>query len=212
MANPDIDIHKLLREEGNFNPSDEVINLFIDNTEEITYPKKASIINPGSFNPYLYLTIEGTTRLTWWDGLKEFTFGFAGPGSFSISPFSYYHRRAAHFGIYACTPCTLIRMHFDRFRSLIDQSHEFARWMFDLAMFQFYAIEMKALLMQGNAKENYLTLENETSTGNFKSLGVHHPNVLRDVASKDIAAYLGITPSFLSNIRKEIHGERRSGK
>jgi hypothetical protein len=38
----------------------------------------------------------------------------------------------------------------------------------------------------------------------FKSLAVNRPEILRNVSNKMVAAYLGISPQYLCQLKKEI--------
>ena len=51
---------------------------------------------------------------------------------------------------------------------------------------------MKRDLFTGNARERYLALMR------------NRPEIVKSVSQRILASYLGITPQYLSNIRKEI--------
>lgn len=74
----------------------------------------------------------------------------------------------------------------EKFYELMKLSHEFARWMFDIAVYQLFGCEMKLSLINGTAKERYVSLIR------------NRPEV------KMIASYLDVTPEYLSRIGSDL--------
>lgn len=54
--------------------------------------------------------------------------------------------------------CTCIMVPKAKFDQLLVESHEFARWMFDLAMGQFYTSEKKLKYIKGDARERIIAV------------------------------------------------------
>ena len=78
------------------------------------------------------------------------------------------------------------------FSSLIDSSAEFARWCLGNVQYQLYFFEMKGRTVQGPAKERYETILKK------------RPEIIHNVSLRIIASYLGITPQYLSKLRRQI--------
>ena len=78
---------------------------------------------------------------------------------------------------------------FDKF---VKESHEFAQWALSMAQCQLYYDELKQSLINGNAKERYLSLLN------------NRPEILQKVSLGIVASYLGVTQQYLSYIRKQL--------
>ena len=77
-----------------------------------------------------------------------------------------------------------------KFDALISESEEFARWVPDRALDQLCGLEMRLDRVDGRAYERYVSLVNIV------------PEVVGSVSSKSIASYLGITPAYLSQLKK----------
>ena len=83
----------------------------------------------------------------------------------------------------------------DNLKELIDSSAEFARWCLGNVQFQLYFFEMKGRIIQGSAKERY------------EAMMKNRPDIAMRVPLKIIASYLGITPQYLSKLRRELASE-----
>lgn len=86
----------------------------------------------------------------------------------------------------------LMRVRKADFSALIDRSAEFARWCLGNVQFQLYFFEMKGRIIQGPAKERY------------ESILKNRPEIIKNVSLKIIASYLGITPQYLSKLRRNM--------
>lgn len=76
--------------------------------------------------------------------------------------------------------------------SMVNTSHDFARWCLINAYMQLAFINKKNSVIQGKACDRYA------------SLVKNRPEIIRNVPLKIIASYLGITPQHLSYIRRKI--------
>ena len=151
------------------------------------------MIEAGTINTDVYLIKEGILRMSYLFDDREVTYGFGGPGSFFLSPFSFYMNRPAFIQVDTCkSGAVLLRMSKERFYGLMQSSHEFALWMFDIAIYQILACELKLSLINGTAKERYL------------SLVKNRPEVLKYISKKMIASYLDVTPEYLSRISVDL--------
>lgn len=138
----------------------------------------------------IYLIRSGIVRLTWFDGLKEKTFAFGRPGSLLTQMHCYYMRLPSFFQCDACTACTVLKIPKEQFDSLIDQSPEFSKWFLDRALDQLCGLEMR------------LDRINGLSGNRFTEMMKIMPEVVEKVSSRIIASYLGITPAYLSQLKK----------
>jgi hypothetical protein len=78
------------------------------------------------------------------------------------------------------------------FDSYVKESHEFSQWALSMAQCQLYYDELKQSVINGNAKERYISLLN------------NRPEILQNVPLGIVASYLGVTPQYLSYIRKQL--------
>ena len=135
---------------------------------------------------------EGIMRSVYFDGVKERTLAFALPGTMSMSLHSYYMNRPVFLQHEACCEAAVLcstKQNFDRFISLYP---EFAQWALNMAYCQLYFYEMKLCVIKGDARER------------FRALIQNRPEILEKVPLNAIASYLGITPSYLSRLKKKL--------
>lgn len=182
----------LLKQEGTFNPSDELIDMFLSQMSEINLKAKENIIEEGKVNQNVYLVKTGLFKLSYYNAGKELIMAFASPGTFFLSPISFYTGKTAFINIQSCKESTVMKISKERFDSLINESHDFARWMFNISMGQIFSLEMKTSLINGTAKERYLSL--------IKT----RPDIIQAVPMKTVASYLGVTPSYICHIKQEL--------
>lgn len=137
----------------------------------------------------------GILRLVYYEADKEITYGFASPGKIFLSPHSFFRNQPAVMQIETCKRegvCVVVPK--SRFDALMAESHEFARWMFDLSMDQFYKSEKKLKYINGNARERIIAALK------------YRPEILEVVSARTFASYIGVTESYLCRIKKEIFG------
>lgn len=186
-------IRHLVRQESNFNVSDGTIDLMVGNMDELEVPARTAIIRAGEINTNVYLVLRGILKMSYLYDAKEVTYGFGGPGSFFISPHAFYMNRPAFMQVETCkTSATVLCMKRERFYGLMSSSHEFAEWMFHISIHQLLACEMKLSVINGTAKERYV------------SLLKNRPEILKYISKKNIASYLGVTPEYLSRISVDV--------
>lgn len=199
-----MDIDKLiegLQRETIFIPSKETVRRLIEQGEVMAFPAKQSIIASGEVDSNVYLVVDGTIRVGWYDGNKEITYGFGGPCTFILSPKGFFDNKEAFFFIEAGEDCTLLMWSKAMIAKLLAESHELSQWMFYLAMGQFFSTEMKASILQGNAKDRFERVVNNKDLEKLILLS-KRPDLLQTFSSKVLASYLGVSPSYLSNLRK----------
>ena len=124
--------------------------------------------------------------------IKEVTVGFSSKGTILLSPLGYSQSIPAHIYAVACNRCVVKKIPKQVFDRKIEESHEFARWMYTVAVRQLEMIERKLRMLNGTTKERY------------EALIANRQNIIRSVSSKVIASYLGITTSYLCKIKRKI--------
>ena len=194
-----------IRSEGSFPLSDSVLDKFLSLGPIEEIPPKTYIVEPGVVETSVWVTVSGVTKAVYFDGKKEFVIGFSGIGTITISPLSFAIGKPAFCGFQTITECKMIRIAKKDFDLLLKESHEFARWMVGITISQFCALELRAqMLSEADAFSNYKNLVKRQMKLDKDGFDPNRPNLLSMVSSKDLASYLGITQSYLSNIRKAI--------
>lgn len=200
-----------LRSEAGFPLSEQVIDKFISLGQYVRLEAQNYIIAPDSIDKSVWITGKGVTKALYFDGKKEFVLGFSGPGTITISPISFALGKPSFCAFQTITDCEMLKIKKEDFDSLITESHEFARWMFGIMMGQFCALELKAqMLSEADIHSNYKQLVRRQMKLDKDGFDPNRPSLLSIISSKDLASYLGITQSYLSNIRKAILEEERA--
>lgn len=194
--------------------SDEILDRFIESGKIITVKPKDYIIEPGKTKKSIWITASGITKLFCFNGKKEKVIGFAGMGTISLSPVGFLLNRPAVYGFQAITECEMIEIGYKEAVDLINDSHEFTKWILKVFMLQLSVLEMKAqILNEEDIITNYKKIvERQMKLDKEGFYYPNRPNLLNVISSKDLASYLGITQSYLSNIRKAIIEEERTKK
>lgn len=185
-------IKELLRKECEYQLSDEMLDEFLSRMSERVFKSKSALISCGDVDTNVYIVKEGIFRISHMDGTKEITTGFALPGTMLVSWFSFYYNKPAYFQIDACCDSLVLQLPRAAFNQYVRESHEFSQWALSMAQCQLYYDEYKQSVINGNAKERYLSLLN------------NRPEILQNVSLGIVASYLGVTPQYLSYIRGQL--------
>ena len=189
----DTDFRDILRNEGRFSPSDNLIDRLLENSDEISLKSGKVLIGYGQTDTNIYIVKDGIIQLLYFKGEKEVTFGFAFPGTFMCSPQSVYMNQPAVMQIESCRiASSVLRIRRDVFLSLMRESHKFSLWMFDIAMGQFYTSEKKLKYIKGDARERIIAVLK------------YRPEILEYVSARTLASYIGVTEAYFCRIKKEI--------
>lgn len=181
----------MLRKES-FNPiSDEVLNRFIALGEVIELTAQTTFIAEGALDSNVYVLIDGVVRTWFWDGDVERTKSFGLPATIYICYHSYVMNSPSPIAFETCCKSQLLRVPKPKFEHLLQTSNEFAYWMVGDMQGQNYYFEKIDNMIKGTAHERYVALVK------------NRPEIAQKVPLKFIASYLGITPQYLSLIRKK---------
>lgn len=183
---------ELLAQECDYIMPDNVLKHFLELMVPVKIKAGEALIYGGSKDNNIYFVKEGIMCYRYFDGAKERTHVFAMPGTMMISWHSYYMNLPSFYHVEACCDSVCLRLSKNNFDTLIDQYHAFAKWISRMLFCQMYFFEMKASVIQGSAKERFL------------SLIKNRPEIMGKVQLKIIAEYLGITQSYLSRLKKDL--------
>ncbi len=218
-------LKKLLRMEAKQEISDELLDRLLALGTEISLNTYEPLIESGKINPDVFIIKSGLVRGTYEKVNSEITGGFALPGSMLFSWHSFYAGKPSFYRMEACCPTQVLRVRKADFDNLIDESHEFCKWVMSANQNQCYYNEFKNRLFKGDAKsrlkqlyERWSDIEPTLPTGliasNFiddgpssaekREVSERWRYILPMVPSKIIASYLGITEQHLSKIKREV--------
>jgi CRP-like cAMP-binding protein len=162
-------------------------------TTEVQVKPGHALIAYGRLDDNIYILKKGIVRYCWFDGSNERTYGFAMPGSLMISYHSYYMRQPSFFQLEACREKVIaLRLPKKELDNLIDTSHEVAKWMLHISLGQLHINEIKLSVINGNARER------------FEAMVRTRNEIMAGVSMRTIASYLGITPAYLSRLKKNM--------
>jgi CRP-like cAMP-binding protein len=169
---------------------DETMDEFLGLMTEVNFKRNKPVIDYNQFDDNIYVIKKGILRIAYWDGFNEMTRAFAAEGSVLISYYSFYKREASFFKLEACCDSVLMKVSKTQFLDLVSRSHDFATWVMWMQMWQLWLYEKKMAIINGDAKER------------FEALILARPEIMENVSSRNIASYIGVTPIYLSKLKR----------
>jgi len=125
---------------------------------------------------------------------NEYNKKFFDEGSFPGSMAALLTSKPSQFTIEALEPSSIIEIDFCKFRELLIEKN-------DLKLFQIYYLE-KNWLLEKDSRE--VEIVQEDATQRYHRFMKEHPTIASRLTQYHIASHLGITPTQLSRIRKNI--------
>ncbi|MET3036650.1 Crp/Fnr family transcriptional regulator [Chryseobacterium sp. NRRL B-14859] len=190
-----MDTPEFLKQINQYYPlSEATMKALLNICTEERYSKNNLLLEAGNRARYYYFIKSGLIGYYTVDEQGENIYKiFFEEGSFVASTAAIIKNEASDFNIIALEDCSVIQYPVKEYRELLEKYH-------DLALFHMYYLErnwvvkkepLEVSLKYETAKQRYLQLLDHTSLS--ERLKQHH-----------IASYLGITPTQLSRIKKEL--------
>lgn len=170
--------------------SDEALLAVSNHSQEMSYPKGTILIRADKIEPYFYILKSGIAR-AYSDGEnQQITFWFGESGSVLFSFNSYINDKPGYENIELLEDCVLVRIRLIDLFSLYQANTELANWGRKMAERELIATERRLIdrSFKGAAER-------------YQEFTDHSPALLKRVALKHIASYLGVTQVTLSRIR-----------
>ncbi len=186
------ELRHLINDEYRYKMPDDVFGRFVGAMIEVRLKNREVLIPYGKLDTNVYIHKSGIIRGWSLDGDKEKTQGFSNPGTVLISYHSYFMREPSFYQYESCGESTVMKISKKEVDELIRTSHEFAQWMLVVQSQKLYFNEFKSAVINGTAKDRYVAL--------IKS----RPEIIARVPLKIIASYLGVTPNYLSNLKRAL--------
>lgn len=185
-------VSELLNKECNLQMSAPLMEEFLSLGTVRNLRRRECIIEEGAVNDDVYVIIDGIMRIWYNNGEQEVTQAFGLAGTLFMAFHCYYNAEPSSVNFEACTPVRVLHIKHKDFDDLIERNPEFARWNLRMLQYQLYHYEIKNRVIKGSARERY-----ESYLG-------HRPEIVNNVPLKVIATYLGVTPEYLSKLRRQI--------
>ncbi|MCX2582550.1 Crp/Fnr family transcriptional regulator [Pedobacter sp. MR22-3] len=158
----------------------------------VSYPKGTLLIHADKVEPYFYILQSGIAR-AYSDGEnQQITFWFGESGSVLFSFNSYINNKPGYENIELLEDSILIQIRLTDLFKLYNANTEIANWGRKMAEHELIATERR--LIDRSFK---------SAAERYQEFAAHSPSLLKRVALKHIASYLGVTQVTLSRIRAE---------
>lgn len=125
---------------------------------------------------------------------RLYTKNIAMGGDFIASTVSCILSKPSKFTLQAITECSLLHIPYQKFRTLLFKKD-------DLKSFYIYYLERNWVIEK---EEREVSLVMEEAARRYEKLLISNPSIEKHVPLQDIASHLGITPTQLSRIRKQL--------
>lgn len=160
--------------------------------EIVRINKKEMLLSEGQVCKYEYLILKGCVRSFYHDkDNNEYTTMFAIEGWWTGDLGSFHRQRPSEYSLVAMEETYLIRLNNQSIEELYERIPKFERYFRILMQNRLITIEsFYNMLVSSDAGENYEAFRKK------------YPDLERRVPLKHIASYLGITPTYLSRLRK----------
>jgi CRP-like cAMP-binding protein len=191
MDNDLDELRGLLNAECTYLMKDETMNEFLGLMVEMPLRRGQPLIDYNTLDDSIYVVKKGIIRTAYFDGFNEKTFAFALPGTVLISYYSLCQGIPSFSKLEACCDSVIMKVTKAKFTDLTNRSPDFARWMMYMSLTELMFHEKKREIVNGDARER------------FEALILNRPEIIKNVSSKIIASYIGITPIYLSKLKKD---------
>lgn len=173
--------------------TEEELDKVLSQFEEQSFSIKEMLLLEGNIARYEYFIVKGCVRcfVTDYNG-KEHNIQFAVENYWFGDSQSFVHKTPATYNFQAIENLQVLAIKKDSWDKLIKEIPAFSNY--SRILFR------NAMITQQTRIVDYFTL---TAEQRYKKLLEHHPDFFQRISQKNIASYLGITPEFLSLLRKK---------
>jgi CRP-like cAMP-binding protein len=182
---------KKIEAECSYRMKDETMDKFLGLMTEMKLKRNQSLISYGEIDTNVYVLREGILKNTYFDGFREMTLSFSVPAGLLFSFYPFCKDYPSFTKYQACCDSVVMKIPRIKFFDLIDRSHDFAKWVIFIYLQQLFLYEKKRQIISGDAKERFEALIN------------NRPEIVENVSSRSIASYIGVTPEYLSVMKRQ---------
>ncbi|MDR2891113.1 MAG: Crp/Fnr family transcriptional regulator [Alistipes sp.] len=189
-------LKKQLNAECSYRMRDETMDMFLAAMSVVELRAGEPLIDYGALDSNIYILKNGIVRVAYFNGFKELTWAFGTPGTMMGSYYPFYKHEPSFFRFEACCDSVFMKISKPGFVELTRRSHDFAQWVMWMSVEQLWLNEKKLAIVNGDAKER------------FEALMKNRPEIMEKVSAKVIASYIGITPQYLSYLKRNFSSSR----
>lgn len=174
--------------------SQKELHTIIEAHQLVHFKKGELLLEKGEISNHYYCVEKGLIRSFVHDyNGNEITVNFFGSNQIAIDVISLFHRKPTVENFEALTDCECYAIDLTTFQQLFHSMKGLTEWGRDWMSESLFLLKQRSISMiTDSAKQRYMELQTQ------------HPEILRNAPLKSIASYLGITPTSLSRIRKEL--------
>ena len=167
--------------------------IFASLVETVSVNRKKFLLTEGQICKYEYFVLSGCLRSFYMDkNLIEHTTMFAIEGWWTGNLKSFVKNEPSEFNIEALVNCKLIQLNKEKLEILYSRVPKFERY--------FRILLQNRLLATQDRVNSHLSVGASEKYEQFRK---QYPTIEQGVPLKYIASYLGITPTYLSRIRRK---------
>ncbi|MEM6722951.1 MAG: Crp/Fnr family transcriptional regulator [Bacteroidota bacterium] len=172
--------------------SDESITKFVGKFDTETVPKRTHLLQFDHYANAVYFTLSGVTRtyITDREGV-EHNVSFATENWWFGDLQSFIERKPATFSIQALEETQVLTIRQEAWETLIEEASEFLGYV--------GLLFRNSMFAQQNRIVQNLSF---TAAERYQAFLEEYPTLSQRISQKHIASYLGITPEFLSALRR----------
>lgn len=186
------------KDESLYEVQPELFDLFFEVGRVKTFGRHEVIMQPGVKVREVYVVIDGLVASTYMSGNKVVMQALATPGTMMLHGGSFFNRRPSFMQWEALVRTRLLCIPETIVRDYLKDNHEFAIWMYGMAENNILSAEEKTHILADTAEQRYRKLASNLPRRVFKEL-----------SSRVMASYLGITEQSLSRIKRIVIQEDR---
>lgn len=177
--------------------SEELLQESISNGKIITINRNEILLNIGDQNNYIYFIVEGGfVSQHYNENIAEYrtiAFYIDNYQPYMTETESYFTKSASNCQLKAYKKSIIVAYHRDRIANL-NSKHK--------AIEDYYNAQiLKALIIESQMKSKLISLSKNNL---YRYLITEHSSITKNVPSKYIAEFMGVTPQWLSKIKREI--------
>lgn len=161
-----------------------------------TYPKHTILSKVDNIEKKVYFLLSGAVRVYAVIDAEEYCTNFRFKGEFTSSITSFISQTPSKYELETLTEVEVFELTYEHIQELYARCHHIntlGRKIIEQLYIEKHNRELALLSL--SAKERYLDLLK------------HHPDLIHQIAGKDVASFLGVSPETLSRIRASINAK-----